>query len=95
MEEVHIDTGIISEVDNDIIKVINGIETLLEEVFKLIEKMPTETGEWKGISAEKFVTLANADSKNYYLLKDNLSDLSAFLGKYCLEMNSVMNEVMR
>ena len=95
MEEIHIHTDIINEIDNDIIKLINEIQEILDSIFKLIQKMPTETGEWIGISADKFVSLAMADSENYYLLRNNLSEFSSFLNKYCVEMNQVMTEVMR
>lgn len=95
MEEIHIDTDAIYEIDKRIKKVISEIQELIDTIFELIEKMPEKTEEWKGISAEKFVTLAKADSENYYLLKDNLTDFSFYLDRYCTEMNDVMRQVMR
>ena len=95
MEELHIHTENINEINNNIIKVINEFRELLDVTFELIEKMPNVTGEWIGLSAERFVILANADSENYYLLKNNLSDFSNYLIKYCAEMESVMKQVTR
>ncbi len=95
MEEIHIETEQIQEISNDIVKQLEEVNKLFDEMFEQIEKIADTDHEWRGISATKFINNTKIDKQNYYLFKNNINDFAVFLTHYSTEMKNVMNRAMR
>lgn len=60
MEKINVDTTKMKEAGNNIIVATRDFSKDIANLKKRIEKMTTETYEWEGNSADKFVTIVSS-----------------------------------
>ena len=77
--KVYIDTNKLRNNGNQIKRLANELNTILDTMFNRIEKMPTSTKEWTGNSALKFANIAKRDKAQYYELKREIEKYGTFL----------------
>lgn len=66
MATINIDTNDVDDCANKIIEITNEMRNIVDYLYGRIEDMPIKTGEWVGISAEKFVESVKNDKNDAF-----------------------------
>lgn len=69
---MNIDTDRIKKCGNDIIKLSNDLNEIIEVLYSRINNMPIKTGEWVGQSAKNFAIKANKEKVDMIELKNKI-----------------------
>ena len=86
MAKHEIDTDQMISDSTRIKELLANLDQLLTDYVKRIQKVPTETKEWQGNSADNFVAIVKNDyTNNHLLLMNNIR-------KYADELNMSANE---
>lgn len=93
--KINVDTIKMRECGKDIIKITNTLNELYNGLFSRISNMPTNTGEWVGESADKFVTLANIDKVQYLNYNNEIAKMGKLLVDYSYKFENDCNNVRR
>lgn len=90
---MNIDTEKIKKCGNDIIKLSNDLNDIIETLYSRISNMPITTGEWVGESAKNFAVRANKEKIDAVELKNKIFSFGNTLiecaEKYEVEANKV------
>lgn len=93
--ELNIDTQKIRETKKNIEQNINQLESLYEEMFDRLYKMPNTSSEWVGPSAIKYVNALKNEEKEYKLFILDLKSFSNYLENVADEYESLANTIRR
>lgn len=77
------------EAGNDIIMLTKEINEILNNIFTMIENMPTKTNEWMGYAAEDFARVAKLEKKDYSTFINNIDKY----GKYLIEYSNKVEQL--
>jgi uncharacterized protein YukE len=86
MSKCYIDTEQLEKAANDIKNYANKLDQLLTSYVERMGKVPYETKEWQGNSAENFVQIIKNDYKKEYI------PLITTIKKYANELDTAANE---
>lgn len=91
---IDIDTEKIKECGNDIVKLSNDLNQIIENLYERIINMPTKTGEWQGNSAIDFSRRANIEKNQAISLKNCLYDFGLTLIENADKYNNEVNNTI-
>ena len=87
---INVNTGYTKEAGTDISRVTNEINTIINEMFRLIDTAP-----WEGNSVETFRSKARLDKGNYLRFTNDMKEYGKFLVEYASDMERVVSRVNR
>lgn len=91
MAKLDVDTQKMRECGNEIMKLSISIGDDINKLFDRIQKMPTNTCEWVGESAEAYVSRAKNEKLQYLQFKDVLYSY----GKYLVNSADILEQSVR
>lgn len=92
---IDVNTNRLREAGNDILSLTSEINEIYNDMFSLIENMPTKTGEWQGGSALDFAATAKKDKANYINLNNDVKKYGNYLINYANKLDSTISRVRR
>ena len=86
MSRIYIDTDKLEDDSQQIKEYLAKLDQIITNYVTKMQKVPTETKEWQGNSAEAFVNIIKEDYKNYY------AQLFSNIRKYADELQFAAND---
>jgi len=86
MIDINYDTVRIRELGNNIIKLSQDYALLMSSLQSRLEKVPTNSKEWVGPAAEKFIAITNSELSSY-------SELSELIATYGSSLLTTANNI--
>ncbi len=87
---VNINTGYTKEAGTDIIRLTDEINSIINEIFRLIDTVP-----WEGSGVATFKSKAKLDKGNYLKFTNDMKEYGKFLVEYASDMERVVSRVNR
>ena len=91
MADINIDTVKINECGQDLVKLSNEMNMIINQMFTRINNISGSEGIWVGPGAEKFKQYANIDKKQYTTFIDNFYKF----GKYLIDYSSSYEQLIK
>ncbi len=95
MEEIKVDTKRIRECGDDILKLVEELKLTYNEMFTRFEKIPTETREWVGPTAEKYSAAVLGNKPTYMNFAKDLYKYGEYLINCANAYDEIVNQVRR
>ncbi len=92
---IELDSEIIRECGNDIKRLSNDYYQVMNKMFSRIEGMNTQTGEWTGLSASRFIANSVFDSQQYRNFSNSLKGYAQSLINTANKIDVLCREVMK
>ena len=93
--EIKNDTLKIKEASNDIIRISNEINEIIENLYTLIQKVSSASGIWSGMSSQTFIEKALIEKTEQVALKNNIFDIGKMLAEYADSLEQRISEVSK
>jgi len=88
MTKLSIETQKVKQCGEDIMKLSEEYLRLIHDFYKRIADIPTVTGEWRGVAAEKFAAIASLEEPMYKDLGDAIREYGATMKMYASMIKS-------
>lgn len=95
MNEISIDTNKVRSCGEDIIKLVEELKMNYNGLFLRLEKMPNQTREWVGSSAEAYVASVIKEKAEYMKFANDLYKYGNYLINAANEYDRLINGIRR